>query len=112
MATLDDVLNAIGRHENRGVRAGGEMTEHAIGESDAAVAPAGYADRLDTIVADCDDYERRYEQGDFARHDSQGRHDEHIGWDAMVRKLEGEGHSKESAEKIAGAINAKKHHLG
>ena len=109
MATLDDVLNAIGRHENRGVRAGGEMTEHAMGESDAAVAPAGYADRLDAILADCDDYERRSEQGDFARHDSHGRHDEHIGWSAMVRKLEGEGHSKESANKIAGYINKKKY---
>ena len=58
--------------------------------------------RLDAIVADCDDYERRYEQGDSVRHD------EHIGWNAMVRKLQGEGHSKESAEKIAGYINKKK----
>ncbi len=109
MATLDDVLNAIGRHENHGVRAGGEMTEHAMGESDAAVAPTGYADRLDAILADCDDYERRSEQGDSARHDGHGRHDEHIGWDAMVKKLQEKGHSKESAEKIAGYINKKKY---
>jgi len=34
--------------------------------------------------------------------------DEHIGWNAMVKKLEKEGNSKKSAEKIAGAINAKK----
>ncbi len=234
MATLDDVLNAIGRHENRGVRAGGEMTEHAIAESDAAVAPAGnpsrldawsegahprdkegkfsetsegkklagfsagaveasnrgpsesargyskaahsstqralgndrpehhqeamlahraagqenraaavasrnaagnpnqehmtahqlhewsekmhearlnelrkrngHADsastaRLDAMIADCDRYDRR---------DAEGRSDVHIGWNAMVRKLQGEGHSKESAEKIAGYINKKK----
>lgn len=37
---------------------------------------------------------------------------EHIGWDAMVSKLKKEGHSQKSAEKIAGAINAKKNHLG
>lgn len=35
--------------------------------------------------------------------------DEHIGWNAMVKKLEGEGHSKESAEKIAGYINKEKY---
>lgn len=35
--------------------------------------------------------------------------DEHIGWDAMVEKLMKEGHSKESAEKIAGYINKKKY---
>lgn len=34
--------------------------------------------------------------------------DEHLGWTKMVQHLEGEGKSKESAEKIAGAINAKK----
>lgn len=35
--------------------------------------------------------------------------DEHIGWNKLVEKLEKEGHSKESAEKIAGYINKKKY---
>lgn len=38
--------------------------------------------------------------------------EEHIGWGPMVKKLKKSGHSEESADKIAGAINAKKHHLG
>ena len=99
MATLDDVLNEIGRHENGGVRAEGPMTQRAIAESDAAVAPAGNPSRLDAVLADCDRYDRR---------DSEGRSDVHIGWDAMVKKLQEKGHSKESAEKIAGYINKKK----
>lgn len=109
MATLDDVLGEIGQYENRGVRVTGEFGQRAIAQSDASVAGSGYADRLDCLVADCDDYERRYEQGDSVRHQDGSRQDEHIGWDAMVRKLRAEGHSKESADKIAGAINAKKY---
>jgi len=35
--------------------------------------------------------------------------DEHLGWNKMVKKLESEGKSKEYAEKVAGAINAKKY---
>ena len=35
--------------------------------------------------------------------------DEHIGWEKMVEELEKKGHSKESAEKIAGYINKKKY---
>lgn len=39
--------------------------------------------------------------------------DEHIGWNKLVAKLRREGHSKESAEKIAGKINAEKYgHAG
>ena len=38
--------------------------------------------------------------------------EKHIGWDAMVKHLKGQGHSDKSAEKIAGYINAKKNHLG
>lgn len=36
-----------------------------------------------------------------------GEKHEHIGWDKLHGKLEGEGYSKESADKIAGAIKAK-----
>ena len=93
MATLDDVLNEIGRHENGGVRPAGPMTARAMAQSD----------RLDATLADCDRYERSSEFGDRA-----ARADEHLGWDRMVRKLEGEGHSKSSAEKIAGYINKQK----
>lgn len=93
MATLDDVLNEIGRHENGGVRPAGPMTAHAIAQSD----------RLDSVLADCARYERSSEFGDRV-----SRKDEHIGWGPMVRKLEGEGHSKTSAEKIAGYINQRK----
>ena len=166
MATLDDVLNEIGRHENGGVRPAGPMTAHAMAQSDrldawnegdhprgedgkfgagsgsrnpddelvtvipsreerghaipaptkGAISPekerawheakksgphfvGDSAKKLDAVVADCDRYDRR---------DAEGRSDVHIGWDAMVRKLQGEGHSKESAEKIAGYINKKK----
>ena len=38
-----------------------------------------------------------------------GAKDEHLGWSKMVNKLEGEGKSKGYAEKVAGAINAKKY---
>jgi hypothetical protein len=34
---------------------------------------------------------------------------EHIGWDNLVKKLEKEGKSKESAEKIAGYIKKEKY---
>jgi hypothetical protein len=34
---------------------------------------------------------------------------QHIGWDKLHSKIEGEGYSKESADKIAGAIKAKVH---
>lgn len=35
--------------------------------------------------------------------------DKHIGWAAMVKKLEEKGHSKKAAEKIAGYINKEKY---
>lgn len=54
-------------------------------------------DRLDEILLHCDAF------------DCGMRADEHIGWDAMVKKLMDEGHSKESAERIAGYINKRKY---
>lgn len=53
-------------------------------------------EKLDQVLASC-----------YAHSDCM-RADEHIGWDAMVKKLMDEGHSKESAERIAGYINKRK----
>lgn len=43
-----------------------------------------------------------------------GRNDDskknvHLGWDKLVKKLEGKGYSKEYAEKIAGKVNKEKY---
>lgn len=54
------------------------------------------SDKFDEILLHCDAF------------DCGMRADEHIGWDAMVKKLMEEGHSKESAERIAGYINKQK----
>lgn len=62
------------------------------------------------------DYElssRRGNQMSLAAHRAEKNNaattDEHLGWDKLVKELEAKGHSKESAEKIAGYINKKKY---
>lgn len=48
--------------------------------------------------------------GDLNKKETGAKHKhKHIGWDKLHSKLEGEGYSKESADKIAGAIKAKVH---
>lgn len=85
-------------------RARRAVTEKA-GKGDSAEGGTMAHARLDDIVADCDEFDRRH---GGARVDA-ARSDEHIGWDNMVKKLRSEGHSKESAERIAGYINKKKY---
>lgn len=120
MATLDDIISAINQRENHGPRAVGPLTQQAIAQSDAAIAPAdtpanapaGEAcnsgagtDALERVLGDCAAFDAKHADCSMA----DARSDEHVGFKGMTKKLEGEGKSAESAKKIAASIGFEKY---